>query len=374
MRLMAIKGASLAGHQRGHWHIVPMHIAAALALVGLGLALSAPAAASAARNVEPGTVVCTVDDPRAVELSGLVATADGYVSLVDSQFDSDDVRIVYLDRSCRVTRTVGFPTPPRDPEDLAVAPDGTVWAADIGDNIGSSTRRQSVALWRVPPGGGPPVIHRLTYPDGPHDAEALLFATDGNPVIVTKEIGGTAYLYQPTGPLQPDSPVGVPMRRVGEFSPTPTGIANPLGAIGETAVTGAATAPDRSRVALRTYTAAYEWDMPDGDIVKAITTGTPRFTPLPDEPQGEAIAYTVDGQDFLTLSDESGPTEMRRYRPSTEPAPVPPESPVPTETSPQAGPPISTPMLWYGFALAAVGGGLLIATVAYLAVRRFRTR
>ena len=52
--------------------------------------------------------------------------------------------------------------------------------------------------------------------------------------------------------------------------------------------------PDR--VALRTYTAAYEWDVPDGDVVKAITTATPRITPLPDEPQGESIAYTADGR------------------------------------------------------------------------------
>ena len=74
-----------------------------------------------------------------------------------------------------------------------------------------------------------------------------------------------------------------------------TGAANPLGIIGEVVVTGAATSPDRNRVALRTYTAAYEWDVPDGDVVKAITTTTPRLTPLPDEPQGEAIAYTVDG-------------------------------------------------------------------------------
>ena len=52
-----------------------------------------------------GEVVCTVDDPRAVELSGLVATADGYVSIVDSQFDTASVVIVYLDQACRVVRT-----------------------------------------------------------------------------------------------------------------------------------------------------------------------------------------------------------------------------------------------------------------------------
>ncbi len=58
-------------------------------------------------------------------------------------------------------------------------------------------------------------------------------------------------------------------------------------------ITGAAVSPDRSRVVLRTYAEAYEWDVTDGDVVKAITSGVPRVTPLPDEPQGEAIAYTA---------------------------------------------------------------------------------
>jgi hypothetical protein len=315
-----------------------------------------------------------VDDPRAIELSGLVATSDGYVSEIDSQFDPNQVRIVYLDQSCRVTRTLGYPTPARDPEDLAIARDGTLWVADIGDNLTATTRRQTVALWKVPKGGGPPVIHRLTYPDGPHDAEALLFASDGTPIVVTKELGGTAFLYQPTGPLQPGTAAGVAMKRVGEFRPVASGASNALGPTGELLVTGAATSPDRRRVALRTYTAAYEWDVPDGDVVKAITTGTPRMTALPDEPQGEAIAYTMDGQYFLTLSDESGPTTMRKYVRSTTPI-----APAPTSTAPAAGPAavatpseLSTPMLWYGFALAGFGAGMLIVALGWLALRRAR--
>jgi hypothetical protein len=368
-----------------------MGLAAAVVTLATGLVVSAPTASPAAMantgvaprgaeqslaltRAEPGTTVCTVDDPRAIELSGLVATADGYVSQIDSHFESDQVRIVYLDRSCRVTRTVGYPTSPRDPEDLAVAPDGTLWVADIGDNMGAQTRRESVALWRVPAGGGPPVINRLTYPDGPHDAEALLFTGDGSPVIVTKELGGTAYLYQPTGPLQPGTAAGVPMRRVGEFRPTATGAANPLGAIGETLVTGAATSPDRRRVALRTYTAAYEWDVPDGDVVKAITTGTPRLTPLPDEPQGEAIAYTVDGREFLTLSDESGPTTLRRYHPSSELVPATSGSAAPVDATLPRAESTNTPMMWFGLALAAGGAGLLIAALGYFGIRRRRTR
>src|SRR5688500_3562183 len=97
-----------------------------------------------------GTEVCAIDDPRARELSGLLAAGSGYVAVTDSQPASASVRIVYLDQRRRVPRTLGFPTAPRDPEDLAVAPDGAIWVGDIGDNATSSTRRPTIALWRVP--------------------------------------------------------------------------------------------------------------------------------------------------------------------------------------------------------------------------------
>ena len=330
------------------------------------LAASGAAEPSPAPPVR-GEVVCTVDDPRAIDLSGLVATDRGYVAIVDSQYDTSQVVIVYLDHACRVVRTLGYPTPPRDPEDLAVAPDGALWVADIGDNITASQRRQTIALWRIPPEGGPPVIHRLTYPDGPHDAEALLFAADGSPVIVTKELGRPAYLYQATRPLEPNTPDGVPLRRVGEFQPVVTSGPTDLFQLVESAVTGAATSPDRSRVALRTYAAAYEWDVPDGDVVKAITTTTPRVLPLPDEPQGEAIAYTVDGQYLLTISDVAGPTPILRYPRPTAPAPGASQAtPLATVT---ASPPM-TPAAWLGYGLGVIGVAFLVGFVVWWLARR----
>jgi hypothetical protein len=313
------------------------------------------------------TNVCVVDDPRATELSGLVATPTGYVAINDGQERASQVHLVYLDLSCKVTKVTGYPTAARDPEDLAVAPDGTLWVADTGDNITSENRRPTVALWKVPPTGSP-VIHRLTYPDGPHDAEALLFGPDGRPIVVTKEVSGVAGLYVPTADLQPGTQAGVKLRRVGEFRAEAHGENNALGALGEVLVTGAARAPDGRKVALRTYTAAYEWDVPDGDIVKAITTGTPRHTALPDEPQGEAIAYTPDGTAFLTLSDEAHATTLRKTTPSTAalvtapPSGSPPPPPAPTGLA-------SIP-LWVTLPAAAIGLGL--AAVGFLGLHRSR--
>jgi hypothetical protein len=341
--------------------------AAVLATLAASLGLT-PVAAPAF------TDVCVVNDSRAMELSGLIATANGYVTVNDSNFDPAKIRIFFLDRNCRVTRTISYPSAARDPEDVAVGADGTLWVGDIGDNITNTTRRTSIAVWRVPAAGGTPVINRLTYPDGPHDAEALLINGDGKPVIVTKEMTGVSSLYTTTGPMQPNTAAGVPLTKVGEFTPQPTGVVNPFGLIGERLVTGAASSPDRKRVALRTYAAAYEWDVPDGDVVKAITTTTPRYTPLPDEVQGESIAYTTDGTAFLTVSDRTdGPVTIRLIARSTQPAVSPTPSAQPTAAAPastRGGSPLSGIPLWLTVGVAAVG--LVLATLGFLGVRRTR--
>ncbi len=332
-----------------------------------GQAPSAPLARQTPTAQPGGTAVCTVRSPLATELSGLVVTATGYVSINDSRDDPRQIRIFYLDARCALTKSVHYPTAARDPEDLAEAPDGTLWVADTGDNPTATEHRATVALWHLPVDGSAPVIYRLRYPDGPHDAEALFFTPAGTPVIVTKEISGRSGIYEPTGALQPHTTSGVAMRRVGEFSPTVTGVANPLAKIGEVLVTGAATTPDRRRVALRTYAAAYEWDVPDGDPVAAITNTAPRVTPLPNEPQGEAIAYSPDGTTFLTLSDEPGPTTLRRY-------PVATATTVAT-TAAAAGPPpapaVPPALPPWAIAGAAVGG-LTLAAAGLLGLRRAR--
>jgi hypothetical protein len=318
------------------------------------------------------TDVCVVSDPRAMELSGLVATSTGYVAVNDSNFDPAKIRIFFLDLNCKVTRTVGYPSAARDPEDVAIGPDGVLWVGDIGDNTNNDTRRTTIAVWRVPAGGGAPVINRLTYPDGPHDAEALLINGDGRPVIVTKELSGVSGLYTTTGNLQPNTASGVPLTKVGEFRPVITGVVNPFGSVGEQLVTGAATAPDRHRVALRTYAAAYEWDAPDGDAVKAITTTTPRYTALSDEVQGESIAYSPDGTAFLTVSDRTdGPVTIRRVTPGTGPAVSPSLSPSPTAgVATSSRYPIGGIPLWLTVGVATVG--LVLAVVGILGVRRSR--
>jgi hypothetical protein len=59
----------------------------------------------------------------------------------------------------------------------------------------------------------------------------------------------------------------------------------------------------------------------------------PRITPLPGEPQGEGIAYSRDGTEFLTTSDQPKTSTILRYTPYAPPAP-----PAPSATVQAQGP------------------------------------
>jgi len=306
------------------------------------------------------TNVCTVTDHRVIGLSGLIATKSGFISISDSNIDKSKIRIWYLSPTCHELRSIGYPTPAYDPEDAALGHDGTVYIADIGDN---GRHRSSIAIWSLRPGHTIPTIKRYAYPDGPHDAEALLLAADDSPIIVTKD-PLRAGLYVPAGPGK--------LRRVGTFTLTPTDTSSGVGALGGFVVTGGANSADRRKVTLRSYNDAYEWGVPDGDVVKAITTTSPTITPLPNETQGESIAYAPDGTSFYTVSDqETQPVHavIRRYPSavhlSAARVPVPPV-PVPAESSSATGsvtPSSSTrPALLLGLAgLIVLGGGLWVA-------------
>ncbi|MFY1584659.1 hypothetical protein ACN267_09150 [Micromonospora sp. WMMD734] len=289
-----------------------------------------------ARAATP-TTVCRIRDGRLTEISGMVATDSGFVMVNDGADEASHRRIFFLDTRCAVVRTVAYPSRPRDTEDLAVGPDGTVWVADIGDN---DRTRSTVALWTLPPGARRPVLHRLTYPDGAHDAEALLLDGAGRPVVVTKQ-GGSAGVYLPAGPLRAGATV--PLTLAGQVRLPLTTTPNPYSFFGRRLVTGGAVAPDGRAVVLRSYADAFEYEVTDGDVVAALTGGTPRIVALPDEPQGESVSYSRDGRFLLTVSETAGqppgtrPTVLRYARPAARtPAASSPPAPTASDRAPAA--------------------------------------
>ena len=266
-------------------------VALVLGLTGAPGAVAGPAA--------PVTR-CTLSDPRLDEASGLAVTPSG-PAVVD---DSGNATVVYtLAPDCSVASTRAVGVTGRDVEDLARGADGTLWLADIGDN---GRARATIALIRLPVRGTGDV-RRLVYPDGPHDAETLLLPADGQPVIVTKDLGGRSGIYTTAAP--PTGPGPTPLRHAGELvAPQSSTDGGPVGSFGRGLFTGGALSADGRVAAVRTYADAWLYRVPDGsgsaDAVVAALRGTPVGVPLPGEPQGEAIAFTADGT--LLSTGEAG--------------------------------------------------------------------
>ncbi|MCZ2807667.1 hypothetical protein O2W18_21380 [Modestobacter sp. VKM Ac-2983] len=265
--------------------------------VGLLVAL-VPAGSAAADDAvasfgEPVTR-CEITDPRLPELSGLASAGEAMLAMNDG---GDRAEVLVLDGACTVGEVRTAEVDPYDPEDLALAADGTIWLADIGDNAQS---RETVALIGLRP-DGTTVLSRLTYPDGPHDAEALLLAPDGTPYLVTKEVLGASSVYRPDAPLADGATV--PMSKVAGLGFTLTGTpGGPVGRAGQLLVTGGAVSADGSRIALRTYTDAYVWPLSGSDVAGALA-GPPVRVPLPEAPQGEAIAFAANDRDLLVAGE-----------------------------------------------------------------------
>lgn len=283
-------------------------------LLASGLLVAAPAAAqSTGSSGSSGSGVlvtgarfeplCTPTDPALEELSGLAVVAGTTYAIGDSGTDES---VTVMDGTCAVTGSVPVPVDPYDIEDMGVGPDGRLWLADIGDN---NRVRSTVALIDLDPASGDGRLHRLTYPDGAHDAEALLVQRDGVPVIVTKEVLVANGIYRPAGGAAVDdlaSPGPTALERVGQVRLGPTSTpGGPVPVGGSTLVTGGAVSADGTVAALRTYTDVYLYSAPDGDLVRALTTTTPVRVALPNQPQGEAIAFTPDG-DLLAGSEAAG--------------------------------------------------------------------
>jgi hypothetical protein len=273
-------------------------------------------------------------DERIDESSGLGASRryPGYFWTHNDSGDSERLFLVSRDGD-----TAGVVTLPKatnlDWEDMAVA--GTaesswVYVADIGDNLSG---RPAIAVYRfrepefsnisgqtsgalpIPNGTTAPVLNAPTalnkdapqqevaseqitlfYPDGPHDAETLLATPDGHLLLVTKNQRGSAVYVTPKpfangerqtlkkrGPLQFDA--------VSLFSRL---------------LTGGDLSPDGTRLVLRTYTHAHEWQLtaPYSVDDKWWIRKAATFV-LPSTRQGESVAYALDNRTIVTTSEKT---------------------------------------------------------------------
>jgi hypothetical protein len=272
--------------------------------------------ASAAAQKSPydaPTVLTTIKDKSISESSGLVAsrtTPGAYWT----HNDSGDGPFIYAfdarGDSFGTFRVSGAQAV--DWEDIAAGPGpqpnkSYLYIGDIGDN---DARRPEVVVYRVAepvltgatrsltksrPGTTEPAeAIRLKYPDGSHDAEALLVhPTTGSIYIVIKVLIAGPTVYEATAPFTAGRVMT--MRRIGEIH-----VPSLFGGV----ITGGSVSPDGRRVALCDYFQGYELVLPAKstnfeDIWKQKMVGFD----LGKRKQGESIAYRLDGKALLATSE-----------------------------------------------------------------------
>jgi hypothetical protein len=249
-----------------------------------------------------------VADPTANELSGLVRSPSRS-DLLWSHDDSGAGPVLYgLRTDGRVaTRPTVTGAQAVDWEDIAAGRsaggDPQLYIADIGDN---GSQRAAVDVYRVaePPVGdattAPAARLRLRYPDGAHDAEALLVDPLRRDLVIVTKVLGAARAYRTSAGLAAGSETTL---RAGPD-------------VNLSLVTAGDVSADGRVIVLRGYDRLAVWVRRGRERLTTTLRRAPCLSPtsLGGEGQGEAIALDRPGTSFLTVA-EGSPAVLRRYTP-----------------------------------------------------------
>jgi hypothetical protein len=176
----------------------------------------------------------------------------------------------------------------RDWEDMALV-GNDLYIADIGDNL---QVYPDYSIYRIPEPlaaadtASSIEVIKFKYPDGPHDAEAILIDSASKDIfIITKRIN-PANIYKISFP----------------YASLNTAILT--GTLPYWGITGAALSLNGREIIVRTYFNLYYYTRAGGESIdQALKKG---YTNLPfyAEPQGEAITFANDNTGFFTLSEK----------------------------------------------------------------------
>jgi hypothetical protein len=313
-------------------------------------AVAAVAGLVLAATPAPPQVVMTLQDPTLLESSGLAVSATHPGVLWTHNDGGSVAQVLAVDRHGSTVATVTLAgIDPYDPEALAPGTDGqgrpALFLGDLGDNRRS---RPDVSVFRfreptrLADATVPARWYRFTYPDGPHDAEALLVDPDGRILVATKAISGAA-LYQAPRKLVAEAQGPNVLTRLADVPAL---------------VTDGAYLPD-GRFVLRTYTSVYVYDRPGHEVARA---------PLPSQPQGESVA--ADGDRLLVGSEGARSTVLAVPVPG-DPSPATSTSSTAAASSPAPSPTASasrsapgrggaSAVAWGVVGLVLLLGGLLV--------------
>ena len=306
--------------------------------VGLTLVGILPAAAA--------EVAFTIRDERIVESSGLAR--DLGAGLYWTINDSGDAGVAYALRpNGKVAGTLNFRAQPRDVEAIALH-ENRLYIADIGDNLG---QRDFVRVYFFddPRASGLRVNYRawdFRYPDGPHDAEALLVDDAGRLFLVTKQADGGAIYAAPREP----SREGVnDLKKVADAP---------------SLVTDGTFLPGGDRIALLSHTTITVLDATTYERVGRVAA--------PNQRQPESMTVSLDDDTTLLVGSEGARSKVYAVTAPGTVTPTPTPSPEPDPGEPSDEPTAVSGLRSVGTVLALTVAGFvaLVAGLVVAVVRR----
>lgn len=184
----------------------------------------------------------------------------------------------------------------RDWEDMALANGpvgGTnyIYLADIGDN---SLAYSSYYIYRfAEPSVAATTVNNadkisFQYPDGPHDAEAILVDNNTKDIYIITKQDNPSRVYKLAYPQ----------------STSAINTATLSGSLSFSGVTSGAVSPNGNEILVKTYSAIWLWKRNTSQTIEQSLAGTPVAIAYQFEPQGEAISFKNDNSGFFTLSEK----------------------------------------------------------------------
>lgn len=246
------------------------------------------------------------------ETSGIIASREHAGVFWVHNDSGNPAQIFAIDQSAQVLSTLTLlGADNEDWEDIAIAShEGRDWlyVADVGDNLArvsrgaSSGRIAPVRLYRLEEpdpeeGVGSVAVERLelTYPDGPHDCEAVfVHPHSGDVYLLEKVDAGLAGVYRASSLVAPGP-----------------NLLERIGTLDMALVTAADISEDASRIVVRNYVDVRVYVGLAGDVLETLG-GAALFPPRAS--LAEAIAFGAsDGSDYdlYTIAEGEGATLFR---------------------------------------------------------------
>jgi hypothetical protein len=254
-----------------------------------------------------GVGIATMDDDTMVEISG-IAMSRLNPGLAWIHNDGPQTQLYLVSTNGLSYGLFEFVQATTDFEDIAIGPGpipGTdyVYGGDIGDN---ASTRTDIKIFRFvepvvtePSSDVTPVnetVITMVYPDGPHNAEALLVDPITGDLFVASKETGVFHLYKATqAQLNSGQIVQLALVQSGDFGP----------------VSGGDISPDGTKIVLRHENEARLWHRRAGESVEnALARASERIPVIgePLEPNGEGIGFGPDSKSYYTISEGLFPT------------------------------------------------------------------